>query len=57
MVSPNWPEIPTPERFLLENARMDDTRNVYHSKRPKYFKANYPNSIRKLPEYLSGEED
>jgi hypothetical protein len=36
---------------------MEDTQNVHHSKRPEYFKANYPNSIRKLPEYLSGEED
>jgi hypothetical protein len=56
-VFPNWPEIPTPERFLLENAGMEDSRNVYHSKRPEYSKANYPNSIRKLPEYLSGEEE
>jgi hypothetical protein len=37
-VSPNWPKIPTPERFLLENARMEDTRNVHYSKRPEYSK-------------------
>jgi hypothetical protein len=51
-VSLHWPEFLTPECFLLEMARMEDTRTVDHLKRPEYSKANCPNSERKLPELL-----
>jgi hypothetical protein len=32
----NWLEFPTPECFLLEKARMEDTQTVDHLKRPEY---------------------
>jgi hypothetical protein len=56
-VSPDWPEFLKPACFVLGYARMEDSRKAYHTERSEYSEANYLNSIRKLPKYLSGEKD